>query len=147
MKKRYAVALMIAAGTLAAGLFTRELRAQTDKSVWDGVYTEDQSKRGQPIYVEKCASCHSSDLTGGESAPPLAGGQFMSNWEGLSAGELFKRMKESMPQNKPGSLSGQDNADILAYMFQVNGFPAGKTELARQPEALGNIKLESQKKK
>ena len=138
---------MIAAGTLAAGLFTRELRAQTDKSVWDGVYTEDQSKRGQPIYVEKCASCHSSDLTGGESAPPLAGGQFMSNWEGLSAGELFKRMKESMPQNKPGSLSGQDNADILAYMFQVNGFPAGKTELARQPEALGNIKLESQKKK
>ena len=138
---------MIAAGTLAAGLFTRELRAQTDKSVWDGVYTEEQSKRGQPIYVDKCGSCHSSDLTGGESAPPLAGGQFMSNWEGLSAGELFKRMKESMPQNKPGSLSGQDNADILAYMFQVNGFPAGKTELARQPEALANIKLESQKKK
>jgi len=116
-------------------------------SVWDGVYTVEQAKRGETLYANNCASCHGSALAGGESAPPLAGGQFMSNWEGLSAGELFKRMKESMPQNKPGSLSGQDNADILAYMFQVNGFPAGKTELARQPEALGNIKLESQKKK
>jgi S-disulfanyl-L-cysteine oxidoreductase SoxD len=142
MKKRYGIAIMIAAGILAAGL-----GAQTNKSVWDGVYTAEQAKRGQPIYVKECASCHSADLTGGESAPPLAGGQFMSNWEGLSASELFKRMKESMPQNKPGSLSGQDNADMLAYMLQVNGFPAGKVELARQPEALASIMLESQKKK
>jgi cytochrome c len=142
MKKRYAVALIIGAAILAAGL-----GAQTNKSVWDGVYTAEQAKRGQPIYVKECASCHSADLTGGESAPPLAGGQFMSNWEGLAASELFKRMKESMPQNKPGSLSGQENADMLAYMLQVNGFPAGKTELARQPEALASIMLESQKKK
>lgn len=141
MKKRNAVAMAIGAGLVVIGLC-----AQTTRSVWDGVYTAEQAKRGQPIYNRECASCHSSDLTGGESAPPLAGGQFMSNWEGLGAGELFKRMKESMPQNKPGSLSGQDNADILAYMFQVNGFPAGKTELARQPEVLNGIKLESQKK-
>ncbi len=141
MKKPYIVALTIAAGAIAVGLC-----AQTTRSVWDGVYTSEQAKRGQPIYNDKCASCHSSDLTGGESAPPLAGGQFMSNWEGLPVSDLFKRMKESMPQNKPGSLSGQDNADILAYMFQVGGFPAGKTELARQPEALMSIKLEGQKK-
>jgi hypothetical protein len=52
-----------------------------------------------------------------------------------------------MPQNAPGSLSSQANADILAFMFQVNGFPAGKTELDRQAEALAGIMLESQKKK
>src|SRR5882724_2312296 len=142
MKKQHAIAIMIAAGILAAGL-----GAQTSKSVWDGVYTAEQSKRGQPLYMRECGSCHSADLTGGESAPPLAGGQFMSNWDGLAASELFKRTKESMPQNKPGSLSGQDTADILAYMFQVNGFPAGTMELSRQPEALAAIKLESQKKK
>jgi cytochrome c len=147
MKKHYAIALMTGAGLLIAGLLTVELGAQTTKSVWDGVYTSDQAKRGQPIYVEKCASCHSSDLSGGESAPPLTGGQFMSNWDGLPVGDLFKRMKDSMPQNAPGSLSGQDNADILAFMFQVNGFPAGKTELAKQPEVLASIMLESQKKK
>jgi mono/diheme cytochrome c family protein len=141
MKKPYIVALTIAAGAIAVGLY-----AQTTRSIWDGVYTGDQAKRGQPIYNDKCASCHSSDLTGGESAPPLAGGQFMSNWEGLPASDLFTRMKTSMPQNKPGSLSGQDNADILAYMLQVGGFPAGKTELPHQAEALAGIKLESQKK-
>ena len=139
MTKRTSLALIL------SGLILT-LAAQTTKSVWDGVYTADQAKRGQPIYVRECASCHSPDLSGGESAPPLAGGQFMSNWDGLTASDLFKRMKESMPQNRPGSLSGQDNADILAYMFQVNGFPAGKTELAHQAEALTSIKLESQKK-
>ena len=132
---------MIAAGAIAVGLY-----AQTTRSVWDGVYTDEQAKRGQPLYTDKCASCHAPDLTGGESAPPLAGGQFMSNWESLNAAQLFDRMKTSMPQNKPGSLSGQDNADILAYMFQVNGFPTGKTELPHQAEALTSIKLESQKK-
>jgi cytochrome c len=147
MKKPYAIAFMTGAGLLIAALLTVELGAQTTKSVWDGVYTTDQAKRGQPIYVEKCASCHSSDLSGGESAPPLTGGQFMSNWDGLPVGDLFKRMKDSMPQNAPGSLSGQDNADILAFMFQVNGFPSGKTDLAKQPEVLASIMLESQKKK
>jgi hypothetical protein len=146
MKKHYAIAFMTA-GLLVAGLLAVELGAQTTKSVWDGVYTTDQAKRGQPIYIEKCASCHSSDLSGGESAPPLTGGQFMSNWDGLPVGDLFKRMRDSMPQNAPGSLSGQANADLLAFMFQVNGFPAGKTELDRQPEALAAIVIESQKKK
>jgi mono/diheme cytochrome c family protein len=142
MNKRFAISFLLAAGVLTTGLI-----AQGNKSVWDGVYTDDQAKRGQPLYLRECASCHSADLTGGESAPALAGGQFMSDWDGLKASDLFKRMKDSMPQNKPGSLSGQENADILAYMFQVNGFPTGKQELARQPEALDSITLESQKKK
>ncbi len=142
MKKRYAIAIIIGAVILAAGL-----GAQQKTSVWDGSYTADQAKRGAPLYSRECASCHSADLTGGESAPPLAGGQFMSNWEGLTVAELFKRTKDSMPQNKPGSMSGQDTADILAFMFQVNGFPTGKTELAKQAEALTTITLESQKKK
>ena len=134
---------MIATGVVAIAV---GLYAQATRSVWDGVYTDAQAKRGQPIYNDKCASCHAPDLTGGESAPPLAGGQFMSNWESLNAAQLFDRMKTSMPQNSPGSLSGQANADILAYMFQVNGFPTGKTELPNQAEALSTIKIESQKK-
>ena len=140
--KKIAISLILGAALLCSGL-----SAFQNKSVWDGVYTADQAKRGQAAYSRECASCHSADLTGGESAPPLAGGQFMSNWEGLTAAELFKRTKESMPQNKPGSMSGQETADILAYMFQVNAFPAGSTELARQAEALTSITLESQKKK
>ena len=56
-------------------------------------------------------------------APPLAGGEFMAGWDGLTIGDLFERIRISMPQNAPGSLSGQQNADILAFMFSANKFP------------------------
>ena len=56
-------------------------------------------------------------------APPLAGGEFMAGWDGLTIGDLFERVRISMPQNAPGSLSGQQNADILAFMFSVEQVP------------------------
>src|SRR5262245_60619529 len=112
-------------GIAAAAVF-----AQATKSVWDGVYTADQAKRGQSAYNSQCASCHGDTLGGGESAPPLAGGEFLANWSGLTVGDLFDRTRASMPQSKPGSLSREMNADILAYVLSANQFPAGKSELA-----------------
>src|SRR5216110_1185333 len=102
------------------------------KSVWDGVYTEEQAKRGSALYQENCASCHGAELTGGEMAPPLSGGEFMAGWDGLTVGDLFERVRISMPQNAPGSLSGQQNADILSFMFSSNKFPAGAAELPKE---------------
>ena len=52
-------------------------------------------------------------------APGLTGGEFTSNWNDLSLGDLFERMRISMPQNAPGSLSRQQNADILAFVLQA----------------------------
>ena len=84
------IAVVAIAAVSVLGVFS--LRAQDGaKSVWDGVYTEAQAKRGAAGYAEQCASCHGDQLTGGEMAPPLAGGEFLSNWNGLSAGELFER--------------------------------------------------------
>ena len=121
--------------------------AQTTRTVWDGVYTEDQAKRGEGFYGKECASCHGGELTGGESAPPLAGDSFFANWNGLTLGDLFERIRISMPQNAPGSLSRQQNVDILAFILKVNQFPAGKTELDRQTEILKQIKFDSTKPK
>ena len=115
------------------------------KSVWDGVYTEEQAKRGEPLYQKQCAACHGEMLTGRESAPPLTGGAFLSNWNGLTLGDLFERIRKTMPQNAPGKLSRQENADILAYVLSVNKFPAGKTELSRQTEFLKEIRFEAMK--
>jgi mono/diheme cytochrome c family protein len=116
-----------------------------EKSVWDGIYTDDQAQRGKQLYSDACASCHGPELTGGEMAPPLVGGDFMSDWNGLSVGDLFERIRISMPQNAPGSLSGQQNADILAFMLQANKFPAGQAELAKDAMMLKGIKFESKK--
>src|SRR5262245_42112957 len=115
------------------------------KSVWDGVFTEDQAKRGSALYQENCASCHGSELTGGEMAPPLSGGEFMAGWDGLTVGDLFERIRISMPQNAPGSLSGQQNSDILSFMFSANKFPAGTAELPKEAGILKTIKFEVKK--
>ena len=121
--------------------------AQTSKTVWDGVYTDDQAKRGEGVYAKECASCHGSELTGGEAAPPLTGDAFYANWNGLTLGDLFERIRVSMPQNAPGSLSRQQNADVLAFILKVNQFPAGKAELDRQTDILKTIKFDSTKPK
>ncbi len=119
--------------------------AQTTRSVWDGIYTDAQARRGQPLYGEQCGSCHGATLEGGESAPALAGGEFLSNWNGLTVGDLFERMRTSMPLNKPGRLSREVNADILAFMLSANQFPAGKTELPHATEVLKEIRIEATK--
>jgi mono/diheme cytochrome c family protein len=116
-----------------------------EKTVWDGVYTDEQAQRGKQLYSDACASCHGPELTGGEMAPPLVGGDFSSDWNGLTVGDLFERMRISMPQNAPGSLTGQQNADILAFMLQANRFPSGQTELAKDGMMLKAIKYDSKK--
>ena len=137
------------AGLAAIGAFVGALRAQepprSERSVWDGVYTEEQAKRGEEVYEKQCSACHGDKLAGRESAPPLTGGAFFSNWNGLTLGDLFERIRKTMPQNAPGKLSRQQNADILAYMLSFNKFPPGKTELYRQTEMLKEIRFESAK--
>lgn len=138
--KRY-----IVAGILTAVFFLAAAAAQTTRSVWDGVYAEEQSKRGQALYTKECASCHGAELTGGERFPPLAGAEFLASWNGLTVGELFERMRQSMPQDDPGKLSPQENADVLSYILAVNKFPAGKSELDRNTGPLKQIKIEATK--
>jgi S-disulfanyl-L-cysteine oxidoreductase SoxD len=137
---------LLGSALIGASLFA--LRAQEpagSRSVWDGVYTEEQAKRGEPIYQKECAACHGAMMTGGESAPPLTGGAFQANWNGLTLGDLFDRIRKTMPQSKPGSLTRQQDADVLAFMLGINKFPAGKTELYRQSEMLKEIRFETKK--
>jgi hypothetical protein len=74
-------------------------------------------------------------------ASPLTGPVFNSNWNGVMLGDLLERMRLTMPQSSPGSLSRQQNADVLAYILSVGGFPAGDKELPRQTEILNTIRF------
>jgi hypothetical protein len=65
----------------------------------------------------------------------------MNNWNGLSVGELYERIRVSMPPSNPNSLPPKDKADIVAYLLKQNGFPAGTAELAPEAEALKGIKF------
>lgn len=116
--------------------------AQEKQTVWDGVYSAKQAERGQIAYGEQCARCHGTQLTGGESAPPLSGVEFSSSWNGLSLGDLFERIRISMPADRPARLPREQNADIIAYILRVNQFPAGETDLASRAPSLSLIQME-----
>jgi len=73
------------------------------------------------------------------------GGEFNSGWNDLTVGDLFERLRITMPADKAGSLSRQVNADIVAYLLAKNGFPTGATELPTQTEILKGIKILTQK--
>ena len=114
-------------------------------TVWDGVYTEGQAKRGEAIYAERCSSCHAPDLTGMDQAPPLTGAEFLADWNTLSMNDLFERTRVSMPADKPGTLDRQQVADVLALVLQKNGFPPGQQELPSAADDLKAIAVISKK--
>ena len=121
------------------------LMAQTSRSVWDGVYTDAQAKRGAAVYAANCASCHGTALNGGESAPTLTGSEFFSNWDGLTLGDLFDRIRSTMPADNPGKLTREQDSDVLAFMLSVSQFPTGQSDLEHRTEVLKQIKLEATK--
>ncbi len=111
----------------------------TSRTVWDGVYNNEQAQRGGAAFVESCSNCHGRSLEGADMTPPLTGAAFMANWDGLTVGDLADRIRISMPLNSPGSLSRQQIADVVAYILQFNQFPAGKDELPREVLAMKQI--------
>ena len=129
---------------LAARLSTVAAQ-QPARSVWDGVYSVEQAQRGNALYVQRCSACHGPELAGAEMAPPLAGGAFLSNWDGLTLGDLSERIRGSMPQDDPGTLSRQQVSDVLAFMLSAGRFPANKTDLPREAELLKQIKFQAAK--
>jgi mono/diheme cytochrome c family protein len=126
---------------LAAAVFG----AVEPRSVWDGVYTESQAQRGQALFRARCAGCHGADLAGAKDAPGLTGAKFWTAWNDLPASYLFERIRQTMPDDNPGSLTPAQNADLLAYLLSVNRFPPGARDLDRELEALQRIRIEEKK--
>jgi mono/diheme cytochrome c family protein len=131
----------LAALAVCSAIITGAVIVAQDKSQRDGVYRANQAQRGATLYESYCANCHGTDLAGGDLAPALLGAEFDEKWNGQSLGQLFERIKTTMPQDNPDSLSRPQNADILAFILQKSGAPAGATELPAQVETLNTIKF------
>jgi quinoprotein glucose dehydrogenase len=126
-----------------AACLTIAVLAAAEPSVRDGVYTAEQARRGETAYLSACASCHGTALEGGDMTPPLVGGAFTSNWNDLTVGDLFERIRTTMPLDMPGKLSRQQNADAIAFILGANGWPAGANELPPDAAALKQIRIQS----
>lgn len=118
---------------------------------WDGVFTDAQAGHGRNAYTKHCARCHGSDLQGlltpihyprqSPTTPALVGDAFNASWDGTTLADLFERIRISMPQEAPGTVPPAVVADILAFLLQSGGWPAGASEVPAPATRLGAIQF------
>src|SRR5262245_16489640 len=150
MNRKLSSLLILASVSSLFGLslFITNIEAQTGgdhKTIWSGMYTEEEAARGQTLYEQNCVSCHGVTLTGGASmgAPQLAGDKFMENWREDTVEDLFLKIRNTMPrrgfQGSDKVLTDREALDLVAFIFQKNGFPTG-SQLS--PSGISNVWIE-----
>jgi S-disulfanyl-L-cysteine oxidoreductase SoxD len=133
-------ALLSVCAIAFAGIAT----AQATKTAADGIYTDAQAQRGNDLYQNNCASCHGGALQGEEENPPLSGKHFFTRFGGMPVSALYGFINTQMPLGQAGALGVQGNADVTAYILQVNKFPAGQAELPADLPTLRTITVNKQ---
>jgi mono/diheme cytochrome c family protein len=118
---------------------------QPVRTIWDGVFTKAQARRGQQISRAPCGLCHGRRMNGAPDdsdmvpGPALARATFLREWDGRSLGTLYTYSFSTMPQSNPGFLPPEDYAAIIAYMLDLSGAPAGDEELSADTWDLAHI--------
>ena len=115
-------------------LLTITTTVAAQKSVKAGVYTAAQAERGVAVFRSKCASCHAPNR--------FTDDFFYQSFANKPLWEMFEVISDSMPEDNPGSLKKEEYADVIAYLIQLNKFPAGETELPADKDALSGIVFE-----
>ena len=127
-------AILLATGTSASHAQDSSAAAAS-VSTLSGVYSKDQASRGEKTYEAKCTACHAPSVHTGEA--------FTRAWETRTAYDLFELIRTTMPNDDPGSLSREQYGEIVAYLFKLNDFPAGRRPLPTENEGLKQVKIES----
>jgi S-disulfanyl-L-cysteine oxidoreductase SoxD len=142
-----AAALVLAAGLvlpvlLDAGQAPDGTEAFDERTVWDGIFTEEQASRGRLQYARHCSQCHGATLQGGEHRA-LAGDRFWTSWQGLTVDRLLTYVSTSMPHSEDGSTQGTLGVgvygDLVAHILHANAFPAGSIELS--PASVAGVRI------
>jgi mono/diheme cytochrome c family protein len=151
--RRFALCLpvVILAGLLRGGpLLAQASPVSSQHTVWDGVYSETQARRGEQVFKTECSYCHKEDLSGGffddglGRAPALAGkrafdSSFLDRWGGMTLADLVSTIAATMPQKRPASLSLENYIDVASYLLSKNDVPAGAADLPGDVDALARI--------
>jgi mono/diheme cytochrome c family protein len=121
-----------AAMIVAASLAAASLGAQVAPAIAP-TYSDSQAVRGRQWFESACQSCHEiKDMTSPD---------FKVKWSGRTAFDLFEIISTTMPEEEPGTLSQRTYVDIVAYLMQLNGIPAGTTALSFEQSVLSSTRL------
>ena len=120
-------------------------------SIWSGVYTAEQAKRGEEVHSAACAKCHGPRLNGAAQpdqppSPAIARIAFLRKWEGKPMVVLYLLVRNTMPTDMPGSVTDQQAVDAIAHMLATSNVPAGEKELPADPKALAGVVIEGERK-
>jgi mono/diheme cytochrome c family protein len=112
----------------------------SQRSTADGVFTEEQAKRGEVAYKANCAICHGAELRSTDrEVPYLSDKGFKFSWIGKTIAEKFETARDTMPPREEHSLEDQVYLDIVTYILRFNKMPTGSQPLPLNPEALKQI--------
>lgn len=118
--------LLVAAGALADP-------RTINRTINDGIYTDEQAQAGEKLYAQHCLTCHDKKYF----RPVL------KVWDGQPLGILYTIMSASMPESNPGALPRKEYVEILAYILSLNRYPSGDSELAYEDGMLDEITIAS----
>lgn len=135
MRMGFGQALLVVGCAALVAVASQGVSAQ-GKTTWSGVYSAAQATRGADLYSKNCASCHKADLSGNDadSIPPLVAKELGLSFGDSGVDVLASRIQTTMPKDKPKSLTAAQATDIVAFLLQKGGMPAG-AELSADPAA------------
>ncbi len=99
----------------------------------DGWYTVEQAAAGKKLFEDLCSSCHGAKLEGG-AGPALNGVAWAQRFGGTKLLTVWGEIKGPMAEYTGRAFTTQQSLDILAYLLQQNGLPAGNHPLADSRE-------------
>ena len=70
---------------------------------------------------------------------PCASTRYRRSWTGRPVRSFYRRLMQTMPEDNPGSLRPREYAAVIAYILQLNAYPAGEVDLPSDEEALRRI--------
>lgn len=81
-----------------------------------------QVAQGVALYNQRCGACHNVPSRSIDDAPLLVGPDFEHKWKARPQA-LFKKIRFSMPQNNPGTLTDDETKALMAALSsgQISG--------------------------
>ena len=103
----------------------------------DGVFTKAQADRASAQFKRMCADCHAFDVAQRQkpSDVVLGGPLFLKAWNGRTLGEMVTTIVMTMPSDGSGEVTEPEGVDLVAYILQQNGYPAGSSPLTKEAAA------------
>lgn len=122
-------------GAAVTAVMERPVAAIQSKTIWDGVFTQQQAARGAASFASNCARCHAADTNGGEEGRNLAGKAFWDSFRESTVDHLLDYVSRNMPNGAGGTLNADTYVDLVAFILSRNDLPSGPTELTKESAA------------